>query len=186
MKQMGAKCGKCGGRKHTRSSFCSRERKHTTTEGDREGCEGGRGGGRPPSDFRAGIPKRALDFVTSPEKRYKQNKIQNSESRGRNAAGRRWHGPVAPAVKWIPSVQQSQCRLSGFLSLLPPALSMSRGPLSSFTPSSPPPLQLCRLRSTSLSQYFLSHSLRAGFSLFPPHIRRVWVSEWKKTQLSCC
>lgn len=143
-------------------------------------------GGRPPSDFRAGIPKRALDFVTSPEKRYKQNKIQNSESRGRNAAGRRRHGPVAPAVKWTPSVQQSQCRLSGFLSLLPPALSTSRGPLSSFTPSSPPPLQLCRLRSTSLSQYFLSHSLRAGFSLFPPHIRRVWVSEWKKTQLSCC
>lgn len=95
-------------------------------------------GGRPPSDFRAGIPKRALDFVTSPEKRYKQNKIQNSESRGRNAAGRRRHGPVAPAVKWIPPVQQSQCRLSGFLSLLLPALSMSRGPLSSFTPSSPP------------------------------------------------
>lgn len=133
---MGAKCGKCGGRKHTRSSFCSRERKHITTEGDGEGCEGGRGGDGRPRTSEQGFQREPS--ISSQVRRSDTNRIKFRIQNRRNAAGRRRRGPVAPAVKWIPSVQQSRCRLSGFLSLLPPALSTSRGPLSSFTPSSPP------------------------------------------------
>lgn len=41
--------------------------------------------GRPPSDFRAGIPKSALDFVTSPQIRHQQNRFERRKL-GKNEA----------------------------------------------------------------------------------------------------
>lgn len=84
-----------------------------------------RGRGRPPSDFRAGIPKSALDFVTSPRIRYKQNELRYyRKEAGEHVeelqilAQRRLNVPVAPTVKWIPSVVYSHSAVTFTLSLL--------------------------------------------------------------------
>lgn len=92
----------------------ARADKHTvqhTIEGD---TEGGGKEGEPPSDLGAEIPKSAGAFVTSPRIRCKRKKIKRQE-RGGGGVGL-VNVPVAPALKWIPSVVQSRRRLSDGLS----------------------------------------------------------------------
>lgn len=85
---------------------------NTNTQLNRQ-CRGGGREGRPPSDFRAGIPKSALDVVTSPRIRYKQNKLKRrghyrEEAEELRSGPKTTSVPVAPTVKWFPSVVQSQ------------------------------------------------------------------------------
>lgn len=135
--------------------------------------EGRRGRGRPPSDFRAGIPKSALDFVTSPRIRYQPDRLE-----GRKCVEKEADKHVEQLRFGTEMTERSCCSHSKMDTIGSTVTVL----IVRFTPSLLPPAVCpcvdvrchCFYSFTPISDPLLSDSL---FSVSPSHSRRLWVFE---------